>query len=524
MIKLQDGTILRNLEEQVQYLTSYHDVNQGLAQWGIRVVGTVSDESQLPDPHTYTGDYGDTYAVGTSAPYDFYIWTRSPVAGGLPYWFPFGEISIVGPRGPEGKQGPAGTPGHSTHFYVSATLPDADYVEVGDLFLGTAAPYKGDISEAVLSGGRKVWQYRGNILGPQGLPGKDGAKGDKGDTGPQGPMGPKGDAGGFINIYGILTNANQLPSPVSLDDLTIAYLVGTTKPYDLYIQVGENSDTSIWENTGPFNAATAVSVGGVYQNIWNADTKLDRNTTVTQYNQLYVKAADGGEGYINLTKEQISDAAVQRRSSGGIAVPGPTDGVEAVNLEYANNNYLKKLTDNFSNEVIITQKSNGSTDRLAFSTEAAAYNIVRRDSAGQIAVPLTPAALNQAASKKYVDDAIAAGGGGGSGGGSGTRLYKHKIEVGEDVMGDGSSISWVDFVTVISTKSDAYTIVDLQNKTIQSDAISLKFDSGGIGSILLTYVVSDYNILAYYIENTGYSTDKGIIWTAPMMRDTVDTL
>ena len=61
-IKLNDGTILRNLEEQVQYLTSYHDVNQGLAQWGIRVVGTVSDESQLPDPHTYTGEYGDTYA------------------------------------------------------------------------------------------------------------------------------------------------------------------------------------------------------------------------------------------------------------------------------------------------------------------------------------------------------------------------------------------------------------------------------------------------------------------------------
>ena len=524
MIKLQDGTILRNLEEQVQYLTSYHDVNQGLAQWGIRVVGTVQSAAELPDPSTYTGDYGDTYAVGTSAPYDFYIWTRSPVAGGIPYWFNFGEISIVGPRGPEGKQGPAGTPGRSTHIYVSATLPDADYVELGDFFIGTASPYKGHILEAVDSGGRRLWQYKGDISGPQGIPGKDGSKGEKGDTGPQGPMGPKGDAGGFINIYGILTNANQLPSPASLDDLTIAYLVGTTKPYDLYIQVGENSDTSIWENTGPFNAATAVSVGGVYQNIWDADTKLDKNTSATYWDQLYVKTADGGVSYVDVDVAALSNAVAKRNSNGGIEVHTvPYKTTEAINQGYADTTYLKKLVDNYANEVIITQKANGSTDRLAFSTEASPYNIVRRDSSGQVAVPLTPAALNQAASKKYVDDAVAAGGGGGSGGG-GTQLYSHKIELGEDVMGDGSSIGWADFVTVISTRSTAYTTADIENKTLQKEAISIKFDSGGLGSILLGYDAVDYGIFAYYIDTTGYSTDKGIIWNKPYSRDTVSRL
>ena len=64
-IKLNDGTTLRNLEEQVQYLTNYHDVNQGLAQWGIRVVGQVDTASELPDPSTYDGEYGDAIAVGT---------------------------------------------------------------------------------------------------------------------------------------------------------------------------------------------------------------------------------------------------------------------------------------------------------------------------------------------------------------------------------------------------------------------------------------------------------------------------
>ena len=70
MIKV-GNTLYRNLEEQVQFLTDYHDVNQGLVQWGIRVVGKVASENELPDPATYDGEYGDAFAVGTSSPYSF---------------------------------------------------------------------------------------------------------------------------------------------------------------------------------------------------------------------------------------------------------------------------------------------------------------------------------------------------------------------------------------------------------------------------------------------------------------------
>lgn len=108
---------LRNLEEQVQYLTDYHAVNQGIAQWGIKVIGQLEDPSELPNPTTYQGNYGDTYAVGTEPPYDFYIWTRSSVDG-IGYWFNFGEISIVGPVGPKGDKGDKGETGDSTKWTV----------------------------------------------------------------------------------------------------------------------------------------------------------------------------------------------------------------------------------------------------------------------------------------------------------------------------------------------------------------------------------------------------------------------
>lgn len=86
---------LRDLQEQLQYLTDYHNVNQGLVQWGIRVVGQVETKDELPLP--YDGDYGDAIAVGTEAPFFFYIWTRASIEGEPAYWFPFGEISIAGP-------------------------------------------------------------------------------------------------------------------------------------------------------------------------------------------------------------------------------------------------------------------------------------------------------------------------------------------------------------------------------------------------------------------------------------------
>ena len=281
MIKVGDK-ILRNLEEQVQYLTSYHEVNQGLAQWGIRVVGKIDSESELPDSATYEGNYGDAIAVGTAAPYNFFIWTRSEIEGGTGYWFEFGKISIAGPQGPVGPQGPKGDTGESTRWYYGTT--PSNPVE-GDMVLMA--------NSDVLRYQQNSWVTVVNIKGAQGIQGETGPQGPQGEQGPQGPQGDRGDVGGFINIWGVLPNSSSLPTPASLDNLTVAYLVGAANPYDLWVQIGKNSDEAVWTNTGPFNAATAISVNGIYQNIWNADTKLDKPADVSNYTRVIAQRANG---------------------------------------------------------------------------------------------------------------------------------------------------------------------------------------------------------------------------------------
>lgn len=329
MIKV-GNTYLRNLEEQVQYLTSYHEVNQGLAQWGIRVVGKVATADELPDAATYEGEYGDAIAVGTAAPYNFYIWTRPAIEGGSGYWFEFGEISIAGPVGPTGPQGPKGDTGESTRWYYGTT--PSNPIE-GDMVLKA----NGD----VLMYQNNAWVTVTNIKGSQGIQGETGPQGPVGPKGPQGPKGDTGDVGGFINIYGVLANTSLLPTPASLNNLTIAYLIGETAPYDLWVQIGDTSDTAVWTNTGPFNAATAVSVNGSYQNIWNADTKLDKVATATSHNQVYTKSYDGKQTMVNV---------VVNPNVSLYGIPDRT---------YVDGYFAKKPTDTSDYTRVIAQKANG---------------------------------------------------------------------------------------------------------------------------------------------------------------------
>ena len=176
MIKVGDK-YLRNLEEQVQYLTNYHDVNQGLVQWGIRVIDQVETVEELDNIDTTNLEYGDAIAVGTEAPFFFYIWTRASIEGNPAYWFPFGEISAVGPEGPQGERGPEGPQGEASRWYSgsSAPIPLSQYVE-GDMYLqsnGQVYRYQND-----------NWQSVVSIRGPQGIQGVRGPQGIQGIQGP----------------------------------------------------------------------------------------------------------------------------------------------------------------------------------------------------------------------------------------------------------------------------------------------------------------------------------------------------
>ena len=77
MLKIGDKTY-RNLEEQVQKnkedIEMHYKRDRVLADFGIKIIGALAT---WPDPPPAAPEnYGDAYAVGTQAPYFFYIWTR----------------------------------------------------------------------------------------------------------------------------------------------------------------------------------------------------------------------------------------------------------------------------------------------------------------------------------------------------------------------------------------------------------------------------------------------------------------
>ena len=173
--------------DDIQYMLEEEGV---LNEFGIKVVGEITSSNQLPDPATYTGDYGDAYAVGTDVPYTLYIYTRANGAHPNAYWFSIGKFPLPGPTGPAGPQGPKGDTGTRGNTWTTGTsnpTSTSGYI-ANDKYLNTT---NGDVYNYTGTG----WQNVGNIRGPQGIQGPKGEKGNTGERGPQGVQGPKGDTG-----------------------------------------------------------------------------------------------------------------------------------------------------------------------------------------------------------------------------------------------------------------------------------------------------------------------------------------
>ena len=274
----------RNLVEQVQKnkedIARHYETDRTLANFGIKIIGIVATPDLLPDPTTYLGEYGDAYAVGESGDYTYYIFTRPDLNAGQTtnHWLDVGGLSIVGPEGPAGPEGPQGIQGNrGSLIYVSNTTTtpiNVDGLQIGDLFIvanGNMYQWNG-----------QFWEFKISVRGPQGVQGIEGPQGEQGEQGPKGDTGPVGPAGGFINIVGILTSTDQLPTPFSLQDLTLAYLIGTGAPYDLYIQVGNTSESALWTNVGLFSVGTQAIVNGDYVSVLDMSNYTTRTDFATQ--------------------------------------------------------------------------------------------------------------------------------------------------------------------------------------------------------------------------------------------------
>ena len=218
MIKI-DGKEYRNLEEQVQAnKNNIERIIEGeelLARLGIKVVGQVEDSSELPNPVTYDGEFGDAYLVGTETPYDYYIFTRPFEREVDPQWFNLGPFPVAGPQGPVGPQGPKGADGVRGSQWFSGTgqpTTTSGY-NIGDYYINVGT---GNIWHLHDVEGAPRWLLEGNIKGPQGPVGPQGPKGPQGDQGIPGPEGPAGPTGPIVEIMGHLANMDQLPNPNSV--------------------------------------------------------------------------------------------------------------------------------------------------------------------------------------------------------------------------------------------------------------------------------------------------------------------
>lgn len=159
---------------------------------------------------------GDAYGVGSTAPYDIYIWDKVENK-----WKNHGKLQ--GPQGNSGAAAGFGTPaasasklaaGAQTTVAVTASGPDTAKVftfefgipqgERGERGLQGLQGEKGDagayFTPAVSAEGLLTWTNNGgltnpesaNIKGPKGDKGEQGAQGPQGETGPRGETGPTG--------------------------------------------------------------------------------------------------------------------------------------------------------------------------------------------------------------------------------------------------------------------------------------------------------------------------------------------
>lgn len=204
--------------------------------------------------------------------------------------------------------------------------------------------------------------------------------------------------------------ANDSDHPFQYGD---AYMVGEEgeTPYRMSIWTRDAGDGNPgWFDIGYFPTApdqfSIVEVNGEPVGVFNADTKLNKVDTETTKDQAYTKNADGTQGMVDVDLSASSYSLVKRYSDGTAAVAYPGSSApdnRAVNKGYVNDKFVAKITATSTNQQAYGKLADG-TQTMFDVTESGNGTIVKRAPNGQLKVPQTPLADDDAASKKYVDD------------------------------------------------------------------------------------------------------------------------
>ena len=191
-----NGMTFRNLQEQVYYLSDLIGDATDIVK---NVTGKVNAASALPDYKSQV--LGTTYAVGTNAPYSYYVATTSG-------WLNLGIFPKAGPSGTNGKDGNSifftnlqGDSQTTTINISNLFNPDNLTISEGNLILMINTNGTFVFSITSVSGAVAHVSYLTTLsgipgpAGPQGPQGKIGPTGPQGKIGPTGPQGPKGNIG-----------------------------------------------------------------------------------------------------------------------------------------------------------------------------------------------------------------------------------------------------------------------------------------------------------------------------------------
>lgn len=388
---ITDNKVLRNLQEQVAKnksdISDILEAKAVIAEFGIRVVGEVDTEAELPDPATYSGEYGDAYTVGIQTPYDYYIFTRPNDDIPTAHWFNVGQFPMPGPQGEPGLPGAKGEKGSMIYVEKNTNPTVVTGYNVGDLWINSK-------DNALFQLNNNGWDRVGYV---------------KGDTGPQGPKGDKGDTGAPgtpLNIVGVLNSIDLLPNPATVNKVT-AYLVGTSAPYMIYVIVGDINDTSTWTWQQLAVGGTNVTVNNQPVGTFNADSKLDKMTTTSNYNRAYIVKQDGSQTLLNCGSDAGPYTLISRTSDAQLIVPEtPAAEKHATSKKYVDtglNNKLDKVTTSSNFWRVYAVTADGQQAVHNFGPDAGPWTLVERDGNLQIVVPVTPLYDDNATSKKYVD-------------------------------------------------------------------------------------------------------------------------
>ena len=203
-----------NLQEQVYYLTELIGQSTDIVK---NISGKVSTESALPDYKSLT--LGTTYAVGTNAPYVYYVATTSG-------WLNLGVFPRKGPSGTDGKNG------NSIFFTNANGNTQTTSLNINSIYNPSNIPRsEGNLILMINTNGTFVFSVTSvaaNVINVSYLTTISGSQGPQGPAGAVGPTGPAGKSayasaqdGGFTGTESQFNNGLSVMGDVSGIDTAV---------------------------------------------------------------------------------------------------------------------------------------------------------------------------------------------------------------------------------------------------------------------------------------------------------------